>query len=278
MIFQREIIHKTAIDIARERYYTEIVDILSKKMTKEKHSKDESKEPENTDKPIETKKPIYICAACQNPVETDQCIYYSNHPYHIECVKCCQCNKTFNCENQREDFICITRGLFLCKQHYKDQMTTNSTNEEFMQEYIQKKKENFVDEYFNHSLLKDEDTSNYPPEEILVTQDMLNDSIEKKSCEYLIPTISLQVDKPPQEIDFDQLTKVLGDDVAILDIEKKISTIIKIALLSCEDMEPEEIEQEHQKYVDDFKNRLSSSIENRAVIGNLVDEPEIKIT
>ena len=43
MVFGRENVHNTVINIENEINKTEIIDILSKEMTKEKHGKDESK-------------------------------------------------------------------------------------------------------------------------------------------------------------------------------------------------------------------------------------------
>ena len=107
----------------------------------------------------------------------------------------------------------------------------------------------------------------------MITQEIVDKSIDKNPYEDFIPTTKLNFDKSPQEIDFDELIKFLGDDATILDVEFEVSTIIKIVLLSCENLEPEEIVQEHKNFVEDLKRRLNSSTENRAIIGNLVGEP-----
>ena len=158
-----------------------------------------------------------------------------------------------------------------------------------MKEYDQKKKENIIEEVLNQSMLNSEDTSNYSEEEVLVTQEMVDSSIEQNQYEDILPTIALHVDKPPQEINCEKLPEVLGDDVAILGVKKnvikkepasstttkvpdeQISSIITLALLSSIATEQDQIFQEHQKYIDEFKDRLNSSIDNKAIIGNFVD-------
>ncbi|KAK8857555.1 hypothetical protein M9Y10_015960 [Tritrichomonas musculus] len=255
-------------------------------------------EPKKVENPIETKKPTFICAACKKQIDTDRYVYYSGRPYHFECVKCSKCNKTFSTGETTSDYRCISPGVFLCERHYNEQAAPNAPKQKFMKEYNQKRKENLFEEVFNKSLLNDEDTSSYPEDEVLVTQEMVDHKIEKNQYEGIIPTIALHVDKPPQEIDCDKLPEVLGDNVAILDVEKKvkkkeskvdndalinipeeeeISTIITIALLSCIDLEHEEIKKEHKTYVENLKVKLNSSIGDRAIIGNLDEEPVVDI-
>lgn len=152
-----------------------------------------------------------------------------------------------------------------------------------MNENVQQLKDKFIDEVFNQSSLKVEDTSNYSPEEVLVTQEDVDNSINNNPNKDFITTTTLHFHKSPQEIDLNELPKVLSDDASILDIKaldgKKISTIIKIALFSCEDLEPEEVVQKHKDYIENLKKRLkdNSPIDNTAIIGNLVEEPAIAI-
>lgn len=216
--------------------------------------------------------PECICATCKNEVDHDDCIYYSGNPYHIKCVKCSECNKTFDINEDPDNYVCITPGLFLCRQHYNDFLNSKNVNQTIMNEYKEKKKQNFVEEVFNQPTIPNENLNNYQPEDIFITPEISDDSIQKKPYEDFIPTITLHFNKSPNDIDYDQLMNLLGDDAVILNVDKG-STIIKIALLSVIDCDSSE-NKKYEKFVSDFKGKLTSSI-GKAVVGNLVEEPII---
>lgn len=117
-------------------------------------------------------------------------IYYSGHPYHIECVKCAECKKTLTANEEISNFIHITPGIFLRNEHYNNFQNSNHLNQEIIHEYHQKKKQNFVNDVFNPPILQDENINTCPPEELLITPEIMNNSIQKKPYEDFIPTIT----------------------------------------------------------------------------------------
>ncbi|KAK8839761.1 hypothetical protein M9Y10_031466 [Tritrichomonas musculus] len=170
---------------------------------------------------------VINCKSCGKPIE-GIITYYLEYPYHAKCVKCM--NKNCKKSNDINHMICVTPGLFLCQEHYKQYKETKQLSPEISEEYHKKNKENFVKQLFANPL-KNINIVDGQSSDPLITPDVIQDSIPiKRPFEYFIPTIKYQFDKNPSEIDFDKLRQKLGDEVLIIsaivgNIEKEEITL-----------------------------------------------------
>lgn len=240
--------------------------------------KEESRQ-EDTEEPVvkmETVQPIIqrsiICKACDKPIDEEP-IFISEYPYHLTCIKCMKCG--CSCQNigNRHNFTCVTPGLFLCKNDLNQYETSRQLTTENYQEYHKKNVKNFVNQFFNESLqneVYEESQSEYS----LLSPEVIEDSIQKDiPYENLIPTVTFKFDKSPDQIDFEKLKEILGDDVLIVNVEKGC-TFLKIAFRSI------------KKFIGNCNEKIENCVKKvkdvittvgKAVIGNIVDEPIIKV-
>ena len=225
--------------------------------------------------PIIWRKEI-LCTVCKQSIEEDIVIYISGYPYHFGCIKCMNCHKTYDPPHEKlSNYICVTPGLFLCRDHYDAYQSSGHLSSENSEEYHQRNKENFVNDLFNDSLRNEivfeDDQSEYS----IITPDLVEDVIPLKSeIEDFVPTVTFHFDKSPTEIDFDYLLELFGDEAVILGVEKG-STILKIAFLSIKSI-GEKIHGKIKELIEKFKGKLSTSI-GKSVVGNIIEEPEVKL-
>lgn len=86
-------------------------------------------------------------------------------------------------------------------------------------------------QFFNESL-QNEVYEELQSEYSLLSPEVIEDSIQKDiPYENLIPTVTFKFDKSPDQIDFEKLKEILGDDVLIVNVEKGC-TFLKIAFRS----------------------------------------------
>ena len=206
---------------------------------------------------------VYICKSCEKQVDTNNCLYHSCHFYHKECVKCVECNKTYKDNEDINDYVCITPGIFLCIHHYNDYLTSKTLNQTTIDLYNQKIKKNLVNELFNTSNMTDD----------LFTQEVMEDTFKKKIYEDIIPTATFHFDISPHKIDYNELQNILGHNVIILSVEKG-TTIIKIAFLSTDFGDDDK--SKYQSYVNDLKGKFETSF-GKSIVGNLVEEPLLNV-
>ena len=174
-------------------------------------------------------------------------------------------------------------GLESCKSkiHYFESNSNvndaNKVENEKKEEVIENKKEKptpeeILVELFNKPDFSIKNIKEYPPEEVFLTPEILEESIQKKPYEDFLPTISFHFNKPLKDIDYDQLQSLLGEESVIINVSSS-PTILQIALLSIEDFE-NDFKNVFEIYINDFKERLNSPI-GQSVLGNLASEPEI---
>ncbi|KAK8848010.1 hypothetical protein M9Y10_019062 [Tritrichomonas musculus] len=215
------------------------------------------------------------CIKCEQPTDENDRVYYSGYPYHKHCVKCMNCEKVFDSTCKLQDFVCITKGLFLCRQHYNDYQSSQQLSVANSDEYHKQNKKNFVKEIFDSPLLSTEIINNMQGEDDFITPNIIEDSIPiNLPYDNFIPTVTLKFDLLPSEIDFSELEDLLGDEIVILGVEKGC-TLLKIAFLQIKKLGKKAIDKV-KNFVSDIKTKLKSTV-GKSVIGNLVDEPLINV-
>ncbi|KAK8896155.1 hypothetical protein M9Y10_014049 [Tritrichomonas musculus] len=139
---------------------------------------------------------------------------------------------------------------------------------------IEERKEKVVEEVFEKPFITEEEIKDVPEEELLVTPEILESAVPKISYENILPTMKLHFDKPADDIDYDKLKELLGDDVVILDYERG-STILIIMLLSIDDFGPK-LNEKYEKYAEELKEKVESPL-GQEIVGNFVGEVDIQI-
>lgn len=194
-----------------------------------------------------------ICGVCSQPIEADL-VLFSGIPYHEQCVKCMI--KGCNFTGCKEDYTQVTPGLFFCPLHYNEYLIHKT----LPSVYKQKNMENFTNTLF---------------------QPDTEDSIQvNKPYEAFLPTIELHFSKSVDEVDFDQLRELLGDDAYIIQI-KRGSIILKLVLIK------EAISSgitnffqkatiQVQKALQTLKSKFTGTL-GQTIIGNLEGEPKITL-
>ncbi len=79
-----------------------------------------------------------VCKSCQKNIDKNELIYYSGFEYHRNCLKCSVCQKKIEPDKNSEDFICLTPGMFICKNHYAEYQEIKELPENALNEYVEK--------------------------------------------------------------------------------------------------------------------------------------------
>lgn len=216
-----------------------------------------------------------FCKVCNQSIDDSDLLVYSNISYHIKCVKCSVCNKKCHSKQQKDEFICISPGLFFCKDHYKQYKGSKKLPKNIQNDYHEKTKKNLVEVLFDPQNFSNKEIDKHQPEDIFITSDMIQKSFTiNKPYECFVPTITYHFDISPEKIDFNKLKSLLGENFIICNVEAG-STFVRIALLESEQFSPN-VKNRLQDFINLSKNKINSSI-GKMIVGNLVDEPEITI-
>ncbi|KAK8871616.1 hypothetical protein M9Y10_007351 [Tritrichomonas musculus] len=129
--------------------------------------------------------------------------------------------------------------------------------------------EKLVNEIFDKPTFKDEDT-----DIIFKTPEIINESVQLKPYENFIPTITFYFEKSLQDIDYNELHTLLGDNAILLNVGS-FPTAIQIGLLSIEYFEPKTVEIQLEAYIRNIKERISPIVDQS--VGKLIEEPKIHI-
>ena len=87
------------------------------------------------------------------------------------------CNKQYDVTQNMSDYISIAPTLFLCRDHYQKYLSENELPKETHDKYHEINKKNFVANVLEPiNYLKDEETKNYPEDEIFITSDQIDNS------------------------------------------------------------------------------------------------------
>ena len=124
-------------------------------------------------------------------------------------------------------------------------------------------------------MLNKDDISFYPPEELLINDAILQNSIKQKPYKEFIPTITLHFEKSCDEIDLHELKQLLGPNITIIQ-PKKGSTILNAAILEMDILGPD-AQKKYESYISDLKKKLTSE-RNRTIVGNFKEEPVVTRT
>lgn len=221
------------------------------------------------------KSDLIFCTVCKEKIEPLETLYYSGNPYHKRCIKCIECQCSFTENNMLDDFICITPGLFMCRQHYENYQRMPKLSENLLQLYQDKKLENIINEKFDQPIFNSDNILDYKPDEIFIDSNMIENSFQiDKPYEYFIPTVKLHFDKSANKVDFDTLQELFGDGIKIIKVESG-STFLKIAFLSSNIFN--NADTNLNLLLAPLREKLNSAI-GQSIIGNFIDEPEIELT
>ncbi|KAK8875571.1 hypothetical protein M9Y10_005740 [Tritrichomonas musculus] len=232
-----------------------------------------------SDVPKEEPESGIICKSCGKSIPENQEILYSGYNYHKKCIKCQICNKSFDENNDLNEFISVTPGMFFCHQHYTDYLKNQQLPQNVIDSYHELNLKNFVNELFEPQTFKNVENG-YQKNDLFNDTNLSNDSYQiDKPYEDFIPTAEFHFDISIDKVDFDQLRQLLGDDEAIIGI-KSGSLILKIALVkkfgaAIINMK-DKIKETVANMVEKVKERFNSSI-GKAVVGNLIDSAKITV-
>ena len=223
------------------------------------------------------RKTIY-CRACEQPIEEENLLYYSVYPYHNECIKCMKCSNTSNISTNKDKdkFISITPGLFLCRHHYQEFQSSTKISAEINAEYHKKNKKKFVKELFNVPL-KNEEISINNEDELELEYEIINHEIIEESIpikrpfDCFVPTMTVRFDKLPEDINYDELKNLIGSEFEIVSVEKG-SAVIKLAYLEEINTKSEEEKSSFLKKCDELDLKFKGTI-GKSVVGNVIGEP-----
>lgn len=224
---------------------------------------------------------VFACEACGKPIEKENPLFYSTNPYHKNCVKCMICKQTYNYSEELDDYVCVTPGLFFCRRHYNEYLICRHLPQKVLEEYNKRNKQNFVKDLFNPNIFSEEDIQNHKEEDIYLTSDILEDSVQiDKPYDDFVPTIELHFDKPLELVDIDEVEKIIGDDGCILDITEG-SIFIKMTFLKKFGEKVSNvgqyIKQKFNNFVTKIKEKFNSSM-GKVIVGNLEENTPEKIT
>lgn len=207
------------------------------------------------------------CHSCDKRIKCTETIFYSGYPFHKDCVKCIICDKTLKSNQDTSEFICITNGIFFCKQHYNEFRNSKKLPKSVLVKIKEKNKKNIVNDIFNKKFFNDVDVLNQNPNDIFITFDMVENSYQKeKPYECFMPIVTFHFSNFPDYIDFKNLDKIFKNKLIILSIDRG-STIIKAAYTDTKD--------KMKNYISSIQKLLLSE-EGKSIIGKLIEEPKIE--
>lgn len=163
--------------------------------------------------------------------------------------------------------------MFLCSEHYNDYQSSQQLTDTEYAEFHAQNKKSFVKELFQQPLLGTEAINNVEPDDDFITPNIIEDSIPMDlPYEDFIPTAIFQFEKPPTDIDFEELEKILGDDFVILKVEKGC-TFLKIAALKIKKVGQKKKVETFKTAINFIKEKINTM--GKAVVGNIVKDPII---
>ena len=251
---------------------------------------------------------IYLphCYSCENRIKYTETIFYSGYPFHKDCVKCIVCNKSLKTNQNIDEFVCITNGIFFCKPHYNSFKNTHQLPPNIMAKIKSKCKQNVIDDLFNikiqiinviddlfnikiikiqiinhqcywwfkSNFFNDVDVLNQNPNNVFITFDMVENSYQNhKPYMNFIPNITFHFERFSEKIDFNKLEKVFQKDMIIIGIDLW-STILKTAYLSMKKLDKSS-KAELEALISRVKKYLLTP-EWKSAIGKLIEEPKIE--
>ena len=216
-----------------------------------------------------------VCTLCGQIITKKECVYYSQCPYHKKCIRCSKCNCEPPDDAKVDDFTNVN-GTFLCTQHYNESLISNNLNDEEKQKYIEETKKNYVKKIFKIPFETKESTGSQAHDSLSISE---TEVTVPKVVQDLVPSISVNINSSPENLDPDKLEEALGEDVGFLGFEDNEgdSTIFKILLFSSVDLEHDEIEESHKAYINNVKGKLETTIKDTALIGNFGEKPVISL-
>lgn len=131
-------------------------------------------------------------------------------------------------------------GTFLCQRHYNESKVFGGLDEKTKREYIQETKKNFVLNIFKTPFETNKDTGNQTHDSLSINK---TEVTVPKVVQDLVPSISVNINTSPENLDPDKLEEALGEDVGFLGFEdnEDDSTIFKTLLFSSVDLEHDKI-------------------------------------
>lgn len=210
------------------------------------------------------------CISCKQIIKSDDVHYYSGFSYHKHCLKCAICHKKIY---SFDDFVCVTPGMFFCKDDYEVYQQTKKLPIQIFNEYHEKMINNAIDEVFDPIILQKyvEIAKNRPQEKPFIIPEMIEKSFQlNENYKYFVPTVTFHFEYPPNKINFNELIKILPKEMLIVNIEKG-STFLTIAFILTEEFEDEK---KYQEIVQSIQSELTS-LNGKSIVGNLLAEPVI---
>ncbi|KAK8835922.1 hypothetical protein M9Y10_040302 [Tritrichomonas musculus] len=213
---------------------------------------------------IENNKLIRDSTSDQEKEDNKDILYISGFKYHLPNLKCEICGKQIETTDNLNNFVCITPGIFICKEDYKLYKDNKELPRKVLNSCCESIVEHFVKELFNPMILNyDEDT--------LIDSEMIDNShVMSKYYKYFFPSVTFHFDIQPSKIAIKKIIELLPKEMIIASIETG-STFLTIAFISIES--PETIEQ-FKEIIDPIFQKFISILDE-SVIGNLKGDPII---
>lgn len=202
-----------------------------------------------------------ICKFCKKQIENQIDLFnYHGYLYHTNCVRCRICDKhliTIKGDKSKgekeektvsDDFVYLYPDFFLCRDHFKEYKNQrNPLPREIQVEYANKMIRNTLDELFYPY---ENDTDALP----------LN-----KLFKYFVPSVTFHFTNSPGQIDYNELLKVIPEDMIIINIERG-STFLTIAFIAAG--KALQTERDYYEIISPLRLFFNSAI-GHSIIGNM---------
>lgn len=219
------------------------------------------------------------CISCNNHfVSSKDIICYSGFLYHKKCLKCSICHKRINSHNDFDNFICVTPGMFFCRDDYEEYQNTKKLPVNVLVDYINKMVTNSIIEIFDPIFLEnyvmDAKMIKNENEKEFIYPEMIENSFQfNENYKYFVPTVTFHFELPPNKIDILKILNIILPKNMIIVNYAEGSTFLTIAFIFTDEFIEEP---QYKEIVDSIKAELSS-LNGNTIVGNIINEPKINI-
>lgn len=120
------------------------------------------------------KEDLIFCTSYGRNIFPRYLVYYSGFPYHRDCFKCLICNKKYSEGNSNENFICLTQGMFLCREDYNEYLNGKELPQNIENIVRPSLINNSINDMFNFPVFNNDNISYYKPEVVFIYSDMIS--------------------------------------------------------------------------------------------------------